>query len=130
MGGELFTHLRDAGRFNDSAARFYAAEVLLTIDYLHARNVVYRDLKVEPHSKSINSKPHACRPTAFFTSTSSGNSECTHTVKCQSTTGDVIPLSSVAKPTLAYYPHPPSHASFVSYRLLFTSTSVMKPLPL
>jgi serine/threonine protein kinase len=58
VGGELFTHLRDAGRFNDTAARFYAAEVLLAIDYLHARNVVYRDLKVKP----LNAKPHQPYP--------------------------------------------------------------------
>jgi serine/threonine protein kinase len=62
VGGELFTHLRDAGRFHDTAARFYAAEVLLAIDYLHARNVVYRDLKVKPHTLSTLSHTHPVQP--------------------------------------------------------------------
>jgi hypothetical protein len=65
VGGELFTHLRDAGRFNDTAARFYAAEVLLAIDYLHARNVVYRDLKVPL------TPPRPTPPTCFSSQTSS-----------------------------------------------------------
>lgn len=46
-GGELFYHLRGAGRFSESRARFYIAEVILALDYLHRHDVIYRDLKPE-----------------------------------------------------------------------------------
>ncbi|ORX49085.1 camp-dependent protein kinase A [Hesseltinella vesiculosa] len=46
-GGELFRLLRRNKRFTEPAARFYAAETLLAIDYLHQHNVVYRDIKPE-----------------------------------------------------------------------------------
>ena len=46
-GGELFYHLRRAGRFTEAQARFYVAEVILALDYLHRHDVIYRDLKPE-----------------------------------------------------------------------------------
>jgi serine/threonine protein kinase len=46
-GGELFYHLRRAGRFPEEQARFYVAEVILALDYLHRHDVIYRDLKPE-----------------------------------------------------------------------------------
>lgn len=36
----------DVRRLPEESARFYAAEVLLTIEYLHKQNIIYRDLKV------------------------------------------------------------------------------------
>ncbi|KAI8882233.1 Pkinase-domain-containing protein [Backusella circina FSU 941] len=46
-GGELFSVLRKHKTFNESTAKFYAAEVLLALEYLHEQNIVYRDLKPE-----------------------------------------------------------------------------------
>ncbi|EIE24919.1 kinase-like protein [Coccomyxa subellipsoidea C-169] len=48
-GGELFSHLQKSPRrrLPAPAARFYAASVLLALEYLHERHIVYRDLKPE-----------------------------------------------------------------------------------
>ena len=46
-GGELFHHLDLAGAFDEATAMFYAANVLLALEHLHSRGLVYRDLKPE-----------------------------------------------------------------------------------
>lgn len=44
---QLFFHLSRDRVFSEERARFYGAEIVSALDYLHAeRNVVYRDLKV------------------------------------------------------------------------------------
>uniref|UniRef100_A0A7N6B7X6 non-specific serine/threonine protein kinase n=1 Tax=Anabas testudineus TaxID=64144 RepID=A0A7N6B7X6_ANATE len=45
-GGELFFHLSRDRVFTEDRARFYGAEIVSALEYLHSRNVVYRDLKV------------------------------------------------------------------------------------
>ncbi|KAL4129683.1 hypothetical protein KRP22_007600 [Phytophthora ramorum] len=49
QGGELFFHLQQqfSQKFEENAARFYAAEVLAALSELHTNGVVYRDLKPE-----------------------------------------------------------------------------------
>ncbi|KAJ1947914.1 cAMP-dependent protein kinase catalytic subunit [Kickxella alabastrina] len=47
VGGELFTYLRRYHRFPPPVAKFYAAEVLLALEYMHERNIIWRDTKPE-----------------------------------------------------------------------------------
>ncbi len=46
-GGELYHYLSEGGRFGEERARFYAAEIVSALGYLHTHGIVYRDLKPE-----------------------------------------------------------------------------------
>jgi len=46
-GGELFFHLSRERRFTEHRTRFYGAEIILALRYLHQNSVIYRDLKLE-----------------------------------------------------------------------------------
>ncbi|KAL7325911.1 cAMP-dependent protein kinase catalytic subunit [Mucor circinelloides] len=55
-GGELFSILRKQKKFSEQTAKFYAAEVLLALAYLHENGIVYRDLK--PENILIDARGH------------------------------------------------------------------------
>ena len=45
LGGPLQRHIAKAGRLPLSAARYYAAQVAVAVDHVHAQRVIHRDLK-------------------------------------------------------------------------------------
>ena len=47
-GGELFVHLKNekGRRFSEDKTRFYAAEIVCALGYLHSRGVIYRYISV------------------------------------------------------------------------------------
>uniref|UniRef100_A0A8C9UKQ1 G protein-coupled receptor kinase n=1 Tax=Spermophilus dauricus TaxID=99837 RepID=A0A8C9UKQ1_SPEDA len=44
-GGDLHYHLSQHGVFSEKEMRFYATEIILGLEHMHSRFVVYRDLK-------------------------------------------------------------------------------------
>lgn len=45
VGGDLKSLLHVYGFFDEAAARFYCAEVLLALQYLHKHGIIHRDIK-------------------------------------------------------------------------------------
>merc|ERR1719396_202396 len=46
-GGELFTHLRRARKFDDTQSKFYGAQIGDAFKHIHSKNIIHRDLKPE-----------------------------------------------------------------------------------
>ena len=47
QGGDLFFHIHQSQKFSTEKTKFYVAEIILAIEFLHNNNMIYRDLKPE-----------------------------------------------------------------------------------
>ncbi len=54
--GELYFHLRKAFKFPENIVCFVAAELILALEALHSKGIIYRDLK--PENILINRDGH------------------------------------------------------------------------
>ena len=52
----MFFHLRKSKKFEEKRAKLYAAELILALEYLHKRNIIYRFefKKVQQYLNIIN----------------------------------------------------------------------------
>eukprot|EP01121_Diplochlamys_sp_Union-15-3_P012294 TRINITY_DN3665_c0_g2_i4.p1 TRINITY_DN3665_c0_g2~~TRINITY_DN3665_c0_g2_i4.p1 ORF type:complete len:350 (-),score=59.09 TRINITY_DN3665_c0_g2_i4:46-1095(-) len=46
-GGELFLYIRKYGKLPPEIVKYYCAEIILIIEHLHNKDIIYRDLKPE-----------------------------------------------------------------------------------
>ena len=46
-GGELYKILKNEKKFKEDVVVFYAIQLIMAIDYLHNKNIIHRDLKLE-----------------------------------------------------------------------------------
>jgi len=53
-GGDLGSLLDECGSLSEDSAKFYLAEILLAVEYLHSKDIIHRDLK--PDNILIDSK--------------------------------------------------------------------------
>ncbi|CAF0930646.1 unnamed protein product [Adineta steineri] len=46
-GGEMFANLRKVVKYSEDQAQFYAAQIVLALEYLHYLNIIFRNIKPE-----------------------------------------------------------------------------------
>ncbi|KAH0793429.1 AGC family protein kinase [Histomonas meleagridis] len=79
-GGELFNRLKEEGKFNESRAKLYAAEILLGLGHLHSLGILYRDLK--PENVLVDAKGHIKITDFGLVKTNMNSKDATTTTFC------------------------------------------------
>ncbi|KOS39821.1 hypothetical protein ACN38_g9331 [Penicillium nordicum] len=84
-GGELLGVLKRMTTFDEECTRFYSAQILDTIDYMHKRGVIHRDLK--PENVLLDSGMHV-KITDF------GTAKILKTPRADPSSSGILPLDS------------------------------------
>ena len=58
QGGEIYYHMRKKQKFSEKTTKFYAAQIISGLSYLHSQNIMYRDLK--PENILLDKDGNAC----------------------------------------------------------------------
>lgn len=109
-GGELLGVLKRMVTFDEECTKFYSAQILDTIDYMHKRGIIHRDLK--PENILLDSQMHT-KITDFGTAKILDTSK-----QAESGIGDISSLDSTDPPELERASSFVGTAEYVSPELL------------